>query len=255
VTADFRLVAVHGFLGRPSDWDGLADWFPDASVSALDLWTLIDRPGVVDWTSMSRALELALTELPGGGDARPAFLIAYSFGARLALSSTMLSTPESPVRGCCFVSCNPGLPEGDRAAREARRASDEDWAKRILAWPEDEIWREWDAQPVFGGSCRPVSRVGLPASRGTLARALRVFSLAGQPDYRSRLRAWAAPVLWIAGARDVKFSTIARELSDAGIPATFVTCEEAGHRVPWDNPSAFARAVRPWIARVMETHR
>jgi pimeloyl-ACP methyl ester carboxylesterase len=57
----------------------------------------------------------------------------------------------------------------------------------------------------------------------------------------------------VTGACDTKFSAIARELSAAGIPATFVTCEEAGHRVPWDNPSAFARAVRAWIARVMET--
>jgi pimeloyl-ACP methyl ester carboxylesterase len=46
---------------------------------------------------------------------------------------------------------------------------------------------------------------------------------------------------------------MARGLSDAGMPATFVTCEDAGHRVPWDNPPAFARAIRAWMTQVMET--
>jgi 2-succinyl-6-hydroxy-2,4-cyclohexadiene-1-carboxylate synthase len=253
VTASCRLVAVHGFLGRRSDWDGLAESFPEASVSALDLWTLLGQPGVNDWASMSRALDSAVTGILRDDDARPAFLIAYSFGARLALSITRLASPESPLRGSCFVSCNPGLPDGDRAAREARRATDDGWAQRILARPEDEIWREWDAQPVFSGARRPLSRDGLPTSRDGLARALTLFSLAGQPDYRGRLRAWHGPVLWLTGARDTKFSSIARELSAAGIPAAFVTCEDAGHRVPWDNPSAFSHAVRTWIARVMET--
>jgi 2-succinyl-6-hydroxy-2,4-cyclohexadiene-1-carboxylate synthase len=202
---------------------------------------------------MSRAMDRALTDVLRGDDRRPAFLIAYSFGARLALSSTRLASLASPLRGSCFVSCNPGLPDGDRPAREERRASDEAWAERILAWPEDEIWREWDAQPVFSGTRRPFSRDGLPASRDALARALRLFSLAGQPDYRSRLRAWRGPVLWLTGERDARFSAMARELSAAGIPAAFVTCEDAGHRMPWDNPSAFSHAVRTWIARVMET--
>jgi 2-succinyl-6-hydroxy-2,4-cyclohexadiene-1-carboxylate synthase len=248
-------VALHGFLGRPSDWDGFAGLFPEASVAAIDLWAVLDQPDVADWPSMAIALDRAVADALGGDDRRPAFLIAYSFGARLALSSSQLAAQDADVdlRGTCFVSCNPGLPDWNQAVRQARRASDEAWAQRILLWPEDEIWREWDAQPVFGGPRRRATGGGLPTSREALARALRMFSLAGQPDGRPPLRAWPTPVLWVTGARDTKFSAIARELSADGIPATFVTCEDAGHRVPWDNPSAFARAVRAWIASVMET--
>jgi 2-succinyl-6-hydroxy-2,4-cyclohexadiene-1-carboxylate synthase len=82
-----------------------------------------------------------------------------------------------------------------------------------------------------------------------LARALTACSLAGQPDLRERLREWPASALWMTGARDAKFVAIARELERAGTPATFVTCAEAGHRVPWDNPPAFAAALQEWIAR------
>jgi 2-succinyl-6-hydroxy-2,4-cyclohexadiene-1-carboxylate synthase len=254
VTGPVRLVALHGFLGQASDWDGLAGWFPEASVTALDLWPVLDRPGVDDWASMGGALDAALLRALSGDD-RPAFLVAYSFGARLALASALLPSRESPLRGACFVSCNPGLADDDRTARRERRESDDGWAHRILAWPEADLWRAWDAQPVFAGGERVARRAALPASRGALSRALTRFSLAGQPDFRPRLRAWSDPLLWLTGVRDAKFSAIARELSDTGVPAAFVACEDAGHRVPWDNPPAFARALRAWMTRVMETSR
>lgn len=250
-----RLVTLHGFLGRASDWDVLGEWFPEATITALNLWPILTAPDVVDWRSMQRALDLRLAAAMDGDTAEPVFVIGYSFGARLALSSPMLGGPSSPVRGCCFVSCNPGLPDDDETARAARRAADDTWARRILEWPELKIWCEWDAQPVFLGSRPPSPRPGLPASRAALAGALRRFSLGAQPDFRPRLRAWPSPVLWLTGALDTKFSALARDLSSAGVPAAFVECEDAGHRVPWDNPSAFAHAVGTWMADVMETGR
>ena len=254
MTAPVRLLALHGFLGQASDWDGLAEWFPEASVTALDIWPVLDRPGVDDWASLGGALDDALLGAVAGDD-RPAFVVAYSFGARLALASALLASGASPLRGACFVSCNPGLAGDDRPARDERRESDEAWAHRILAWPEAEVWRAWDAQPVFEGGRHVGPRGALPASRDTMARALSRFSLAGQPDFLPRLRAWSGPLLWLTGERDAKFTAIARALAEEGLPATFFTCEDAGHRVPWDNPSAFARAVRTWMTRVMETPR
>ena len=253
MTAGFRLLAVHGFLGRPSDWDGLAASLPEAAVSAIDLWAMLGRPEVTDWSSMSTALDATLVDALGADDRRPAFLIAYSFGARLALSSALASGRGRVIRGVCLVSCNPGLADDDATARDERRAADAAWAGRILTSPESEIWRAWDAQPVFAGLGQAPPREGLPASRETLARALTRFSLAGQPDFRPRLRAWSAPLLWVTGARDAKFAGIARELAEGGVPAAFVTCAEAGHRVPWENPSAFAGALRAWMTQVMET--
>jgi 2-succinyl-6-hydroxy-2,4-cyclohexadiene-1-carboxylate synthase len=253
VTAGFRLLALHGFLGRPSDWGGLAASFPEATVAAIDLWAMLDRPEPQDWPSMSRAMDATLIDALGADDSRPAFLLAYSFGARLALSSALAEGRGRLIRGACLVSCNPGLAEGDVAARAERRAADETWARRILTWPEPEIWSGWDAQPVLSGPGQAPPRVGLPASRETLARALTRFSLAGQPDFRQRLRAWGGPLLWVTGVRDAKFEAIARDLEADGVPATFVTCADAGHRVPWDNPSAFAGVLRAWTMQVMET--
>ena len=45
MTAGFRLLALHGFLGRPSDWDGLAaSASRGVTVRAIDLWEMLDRP-------------------------------------------------------------------------------------------------------------------------------------------------------------------------------------------------------------------
>jgi pimeloyl-ACP methyl ester carboxylesterase len=98
-------------------------------------------------------------------------------------------------------------------------------------------------------------RLELPAPRDVLAAAMRRFSLGEQSDCRPRLHVWPSPVLWITGALDTKFSAIAQDLASFGVPATFVSCDAAGHRVPWDNPAAFADAVRTWMAQVMETSR
>lgn len=255
MSARSRLVLIHGFLGRASDWDALGGLFPDSTITALDLWPLLASPEPPDWPSMGRALDGALVEAARGDTVEPLFVVGYSFGARLMLSSGLLSERGSPVRGCGFVSCNPGFPDEDRGVRATRQASDDTWARRILEWPERKIWREWDAQQVFQGS-RPFGpRTGLPAPRTTLALALRRFSLGAQPDFRPRLRRWPSPPLWITGAFDTKFTAIARDLASAGVTASFVTCDAAGHRVPWDNPSAFAHAVRTWMAQLMETSR
>ena len=81
---------------------------------------------------------------------------------------------------------------------------------------------------------------------------MRVASLATQPDRRPLLRTWQQPLLWVTGERDGKFRTIARSLEEEGVPASFFSCEHAGHRVPWDNPQLFTRTLREWMAKTMD---
>ncbi len=248
----YRLIAIHGFLGSPADWLPLQPALPEATWDCIDAWELFSSPHVHDWTSLGSALDARLLAALTG-ETLPSFVVAYSFGARLLLSVPALGRQGSPIAGTCLVSCHPGLPDADDGARAARRESDELWAQRFVDAPVGRIWKEWDAQPVFAGTSVPHRPDRLPAPRVAIARAMRVASLGVQPDRRQLLREWERPLLWVTGERDVKFRTIARELEEMGVAATFASCERAGHRVPWDNPAAFARTLNTWIDRVLES--
>lgn len=248
MTAIYRVIALHGFLGSPSDWEPLRGFVPEARWEVLDLWELFGGTAVSGWPSIGEALSARLLTLIDH-DASPTFLLAYSFGARLALAVPWLGSNSSPLAGTCLVSCHPGLADGDDGARAARRAADEAWATRFIEAPVATIWKEWDAQTVFAGTMVPRRENRLPAPRVALAQAMRTASLGTQPDRRQRLREWCGPLLWVTGARDVKFRSIAAALEADGVPGAFVACERAGHRAPWDNPGAFAEAFRRWAGK------
>ena len=270
------MIALHGFLGRPADWDVLRPLLPGVHLQAIDLWRWFEQGGARDWERAGRALGECLTgdgDQGGGAGAEDVaagvpgasrdvasakVLLAYSFGARLALASVAGGGGGSAFDGVCLVSCNPGLAEEDREGRAARRDSDEAWARLLLEAPEEEIWRKWDAQPVLAaGSPAHVNRrvsATLPAERQTLAHALRAFSLAGQPDFTPRLRRWTTPLLWVTGSADAKFTSMAETLAGESVPASFAVCPGAGHRVPWDAPEAFSAIFLSWLQQLGVEH-
>ena len=247
-----RVVALHGFLGSPADWDALRPWLPDTDLVALDAWAIIESLAEATWDAVGAAIVGRLQAVRQDAPGTPLFLVAYSFGARLALAAAELSLPGSPVDGVALISANPGLREDDVAGRAVRRNADEAWARRFETLGPREIRTAWNAQPVLAGvgTAQPATAMEsamLPASRATLAAAMRAYSLAGQPDFRPRLKPWPPGWLWMWGSRDAKFAAIARELQAEGIRGAFVECPDAGHRVPWDNPEAFAALLRGWI--------
>lgn len=246
----YRILALHGFLGSPADWEPLRASLPHAAWDNIDVWELFSSASVRDWPSVGAAVDARL-RASIAGEPLPAFLVGYSLGARLALAAPGLGRRGSAIAGACLVSCHPGLADTDDGGRAARMQSDEQWAQRFIDAPVGRIWKEWDAQPVFAGTSVPRRPDRLPAPRVTLARAMRVASLAAQPDRRPLLRAWEQPLLWVTGERDGKFRAIARSLEAGGVPATYVTCEHVGHRVPWDNPAAFTRVLGEWIEKTL----
>jgi pimeloyl-ACP methyl ester carboxylesterase len=197
------------------------------------------------WDTVGASLGRAIDDVLSRDPLRPAILAAYSFGARLALAVPGLDAGEGALAAACLVSAHPGL--SDERSRLARRAADREWARRLLEDPEEDVLRDWDAQPVLARSGARGAGRGFPASRETLAAAMTGLSLAEQPDFRPRLAAWRAPLLWIAGGDDAKFAGLAGEIAAIGLAADVEIVEGAGHRVPFDAPAAFARALTSWV--------
>lgn len=212
-----RVIALHGFLGRGSDWAAVR-----AAAAQDTEWTCPDlfAPDDGDWR----------TPPP---DAEGAWLLGYSFGARLALR--WLQDEPGRWRGALLLSVNPGnfLTEDERITR---RRADAAWAEAFRGEAWAEVMERWNKQGVFRGSAAPVRREE-EFDREKLVSALEDFSLSGQTADPACLR---GQFCWMAGAEDPKFCGLLAEMRDAGFPGRLVAVPEGGHRLLFDRPDAVA---------------
>jgi 2-succinyl-6-hydroxy-2,4-cyclohexadiene-1-carboxylate synthase len=164
-------------------------------------------------------------------------LLGYSMGGRLALQLLEQQRVQQRFAKAIIVSAGLNAPD------EARRARDDEWARRFESEEWSSLMRAWNAQPVFGGHV--VERREADYDRAELARQLRECSPAVLPP--PRLESIETPILWIAGERDAKYVEIGRH-AVARLPhAELWVCPDAGHRVPWEQPDAFVSRLRDFL--------
>jgi 2-succinyl-6-hydroxy-2,4-cyclohexadiene-1-carboxylate synthase len=198
------ITCLHGFLGAPRDWEFLREAGFAVETPPLDA-------------------------IPPHGD----ILLGYSLGGRLALHALLAG---AVYERAIFISTGLGIE--DAAARAARRASDEAWARRFELEDFESVMTDWNAQPVLAGPS---------LARGPDdydVRALREWSSGALPPVASRLHELTIPTLWIAGARDAKYVAEAKRAASLAANARVVIIEDAGHRVLWEWPEALVRIVR-----------
>lgn len=214
------IVALHGFLGRGSDWDAVR-----AASKADARWLCPDlfAPGAGDFFPVPR--------FEG-----KAWLAGYSFGARLALR-WMTEQPDR-WHGALLLSTNPGNFQTD-AQREERRRTDRAWARDFRSEAWDVLVAKWNAQDVFAGSACQL-REEKDFDRAKLAAALEDFSVADQFTDAMRL---SGNFVWMAGEGDAKFRALLDEMRNAGFPGSFFPVPGAGHRLLHDAPEEVARAL------------
>lgn len=239
------IVALHGFLGLPSDWDSVftEDFTAEFPVEAVDLWPstreLYSTNGFADWSRAFLSQEETRSQKP--------ILLGYSMGGRLAMHAA-LRAPEKWA-GAVFVSAHPGLASFEE--RVARTLNDQKWAQRFLKEPWDDVIRDWNSQAVLqppGPELAPEAiplkpRLESEFDRQALALAMQFWSLGNQTDLRERLRGLPIPILFVTGELDTKFTSLIRDLK---LPEhhRHEVVARAGHRVPWDQPQAFREVVR-----------
>lgn len=214
------VVALHGFLGRPADWDFLN---PDVA-PALDAMPIVP---LRQWAQeFNRKVEA------------PGLLLGYSLGGRLALHCCI----ENPKlwHAAVIVSANAGLSSPEDRSR--RLQHDEQWAARFESEEWDPLMQAWDAQPALQSSAR-MPRNEAFYNRATLAAMLRIWSLGNQENLVEAIRQLPMPILWIAGENDFQYAAQARNLSFAHPLSQVVVVADAGHRVPWDSSATFIKLI------------
>lgn len=234
-----RRAFLHGFLGDPEVWTGIAG--PDDVVLVLPghgaprASITVHGAEIIDASALHdnwHANIAALGDLVQKCD----MAIGYSLGARVALG--LLATGRVPR--AILISVNPGLPDEEKAAR---RASDAAWAHRLRTQPLTDVLDAWEAQLVFSTQAR-AGAVLLEARRARrlmhdpeqLARSLETMGLAEMPDYRSAITEDNCEV--VVGADDAKYVAIAKTLA-----APVAVIAASGHDPVLEQPADLARVL------------
>lgn len=221
------LWALGGFMGLPSDWN-LFD-FQNLQVSPIDSFK---------WNSLQDWAKEFNSRVRAEENTR-SFLMGYSLGGRLALHA-LLQNP-SQWQGAIIVSAHPGL--GNRSEKIERQKIDENWAKRF----EQDDWRElmnsWNQRTIFTSGCFDFNREEHHYDRAHLAQTLRQASLSKQKDLRIAIAQLPVPILWIAGDLDETYKHLALSIKLRHPLSQKMIIENAGHRLPWEQPAKFRRIV------------
>ena len=260
------IIALHGFLGLPSDWLTYDNAFQEASgrPHSVRKWSLYadlpSQPPAPDeyplriWAkSFCERIERGWQSFGSDERTKPV-LLGYSMGGRLALHA-LLEKPDL-FSAVIVVGAHPGLSSED--LRKHRVMNDAKWAERFRTEEWDGLIGAWGEQEVFGGrSVRPeaieLNRQEVDYNRVDLARAMQLWSLGRQEDLRPELASVTLPTLWVNGSFDRRFQELYTELQMdlVDTPAhQFAEVEQAGHRVPWDNPTGFYNVIQKFLNKI-----
>lgn len=228
---------LHGAVGLAADWRGVGKQLAARGIGsrAVDLWRFLDCcPMPLAELGEALGAEAAGEVFRGSGR----ILVGYSMGGRLALH-TLLADPK-PWQAAVIISAHPGLEDEGESA--ARRAADADWASRALTGDWASFLHDWNTQPVLASAEMDDTRARasrLAQRRREIARSFVDWSLGAQKPLWDRLSEIDIPVLWITGAEDAKFTALAQRAVSLMPNAAHHALENAGHRVPWQQPAAF----------------
>lgn len=244
------IVALHGFLGLPSDWESTArHWGPE--LWSADSWT----PNL--WQDVRHIC--ASSEAPRDGFAAwvvhfignlekrtsgKTILLGYSLGGRLAMHA-LLARPDL-FQAAVIVSAHPGLEDEEERAR--RCESDLRWMRRFAQDPWSPLLQDWNSQGALARSPeRPRPEVDF--DRKALATGMGLWSLGRQENLREALHELPLPILYLTGAQDTKFSTLFTDYSQRlkNPRHRHEILPKAGHRLPWDDQDGFRDRVREFF--------
>lgn len=247
-----NLFFLHGFLGRPSDWAAVKAHLPSSEAVRFFIPDYFKDPHLGPQHSLDVWAEnfTKWVELNGCAGERN-ILVGYSLGGRLALHA--LKRRPALWYKAVLISTNPGFNDLHESLdpisveRQQRWMNDSYWAEEFQKAPWEMVLRNWNAQPVFGGSEKEPLRIEQDYSRESLSLALTQWSLAQQRNMRPLLQSQLSKIIWLVGERDTKFVELSRRLEQEVPGLQVKVISEASHRIPFDNPRDLAASVSSFL--------
>jgi pimeloyl-ACP methyl ester carboxylesterase len=237
------LLLLHGLMGSARNWQGagkrLARWF---RVTALDLRNHGDSPHSrrMDYPSMAADV-LAWMDRAGIGRAH---MLGHSMGGKVAMYLACRYTERFPTLTVADIAPRAYPPRWEREFALMRRMPVARFSTRREAeeWLEDDI-SDWAFRKFIVSNLERCEAGGF-----SWILNLEVLE-AALPNLFVQVPAngegYAGPTRFIRGAqsrfiRDEDLPMMRRHFPACGL----VTIEQAGHNVHFDQPEAFAEAVR-----------
>lgn len=233
-----KMVALHGFLGCPTDWDIVQNvWMSHEQSISIVAPNLNSDPLLKPQTSMKDWAKTFCKWVKDQG-LTDSILLGYSMGGRLALHA-LIEEPQI-WKAAMIVSANPGLEhEHDRISRLQH---DQEWANRFLTQEWKSLMKQWNEQAVLRNS-NSRSRNENDFDRTVLASMLDQWSLGRQEFLLPNLINIGLPIKWFVGKTDLMSGKIKALIkkSEAKIDLVEIGC---GHRIPWDQRQIFIEEVQ-----------
>lgn len=246
------VLVLHGFTGCAESMQDVVDALSATRrVVAPDL---VGHGGSESPEDPSRyEMEACVEQLIGVMDRLDlgrAHVVGYSMGGRVALS-LCVAHPDR-VASLLLVGASPGLARPEE--REARVAADDGLASEILGDGLEGFVDRWMALPLFATQASLPAEVlqrqraqRLQSDPAGLAGSLRGMGTGAMPALHEHLKEIAQPLCLVAGALDVKFARLAREMA-ARIPrARVALIDGVGHAAHLEDPDRFAEVARAFL--------
>lgn len=195
-----RIVAIHGFLGSPDQWDTLKT---KHELIPLDLYQF----------DSIKELEEKVNKLS------PSILMGYSLGGRIALhlATTMINSLE---RVYIFAGNIGPCTQSERAKRVKWESS---WQNKLNTLTNEQFLQDWNSQPIFKHDL-PITH--LPHPKDKLEKLFNLYPLSKQPNFKELVEG-EHKFTFVVGEKDTKYLQRYRKLKLTNL----LVMKNCGHRL------------------------
>jgi 2-succinyl-6-hydroxy-2,4-cyclohexadiene-1-carboxylate synthase len=239
-----KLWCIHGNLQTSDVWTAFEGKFTCKNhplrLERVNLWKS-PGAGFTEWT------DAFCKEVANSMHEEGQILMGYSLGGRLALHA-YLKEPEL-WKGVVIIAADAGT--SDQDAKRKHLQADQRWGEKFKAGDLEQVIKEWDALPIFGGLPNSAPRNLQKLDSVKVAACFDHFSKGKQEDLLPALKKVdSPPLLYLSGRQDLKYTKFGQHL-EAECPALHhQIIPNAGHRLPWENPDGFVDTVQEFIHAV-----
>lgn len=230
------IFALHGFLGQAADWKSIRHTLQSkAEFKAIDLFSPESLP-ITELEDYAEGLSEEIDTFVEGKKKK--IFVGYSLGGRIGLH--LLQNNPDQFDHYIFLSTNPGLSEDEAAEKNKRLINDMKWASQITEKNWSQFLADWNKQSVFEGSTQEAERHAGDYDLDKLKRALVMWTLAQQDDFRPLIAEFQNKITWVVGDKDSKYLQLAEAMKQKKILLDYKRIS-SGHRIGLDQPAEVSK--------------